>query len=62
MVRGSDDPALRDDLETAERRRLEEAGIDASRVAYTGGHDIHRATLLRLAEGGAPHSSGGSDT
>ncbi len=62
MVRGSDDPALRDDLEAEERRRLGDAGIDAVEVAYSGGHDIHAATLLKLAEGGTPHSSGGSET
>ena len=49
IVRGTKDPALRDDLQAREQASLDAAGISYRSVSYRGGHDIHAETLRELA-------------
>ena len=49
IVRGTQDPALNEDLWAQEQGRLDSAGISYRFVSYEGGHDIHTETLRELA-------------
>ena len=49
IVRGTEDPALNEDLRAQEQGRLDSAGISHRFVSYEGGHDIHVETLKELA-------------
>jgi predicted esterase len=50
LVRGKEDPVLRDArLAEAEAGRLEGAGLAPRVVSYERGHEIHEPTLLALA-------------
>ena len=51
LVRGAGDPALSQRLAVEEEDRLRTAGLAVRRIGYDGGHDIHPATLVTLADG-----------
>jgi predicted esterase len=50
LVRGDQDPGLRQDLAESEKKTLEEAGIAYRIVTYAGGHEIDSATLHSIAD------------